>query len=162
MKTLRTRVPILLAGASLLLSGCGEQRDVLAPDVPAAAAVASAAATITNATYAMTLGPDDFPPFFPPEVVDLLSGDWELDFNDPRHYVVRLNGAHVVEGRYTSNPARLVMRDIGGPMSCTVEPQAAQSVYDWALNDGELTLTVVKDLCDGRPFVLTAKPWQQQ
>jgi hypothetical protein len=162
MKFLSTRSPVLLAGVILFVTACGEQRQVLAPDFATSAVVVSAPPGIPHATYAMTLGPDDFPFFFPPEVVGLLSGNWELDLTDPRRYVTRLNGDVVVEGRYTSNGARLVKRDLGGPLACSYEPQLAQGVYDWALNDGELTLTVVKDHCEGRPFVLTVKSWQQQ
>jgi hypothetical protein len=162
MKTRSNRVPMLvLAAASLLLSGCMDQREVVAPEVSVSTAVASAAPSFPNATYAVTLLPEDFPPFFPPEIVELLTGDWELDFTDPRVSVARLNGEVVVESRYTSNPARLVLRDLGGNLAC-VEPGTAQGVYGWSLDDGELSLTVVQDRCDGRPFVLTAKPWTMQ
>jgi hypothetical protein len=110
----------------------------------------------------MTLDPGDFPPFFPPEIVDFLTGNWELDLTDPRSYVTRLNGDVVVEGRYTSNPARLVKRDLSGPLACLDEPREAQGVYDWTLDNDELSLTVVQDHCDGRAFVLTVRPWQKQ
>ncbi len=163
MKSQSNRVPvIMLAGASLFLSGCVEQRGIVAPEISASAAAASAAPSLPHATYAMTLDPGDFPPFFPPEIVDLLTGDWELVLNDPRTYFVRLNGDVVVEGRYTSNPARLVMRDLGGVLACLEEPGMAQAVYAWSLDNDELSLTAVKDRCDGRPFVLTVKPWQKQ
>jgi len=163
MKTLCNRVPvIMLAGASLLLSGCVEQREVVAPEMSVSAAVASAAPRLPNATYAMTLNPGDIPPFFPPEIVDLIVGDYELDLNDPSAYIVRLNGEVVVEGRYTSNPARLVMRDLSGPFACLGEPGIAQGVYGWSLDEDELRLTVVQDHCGGRAFVQTVKPWQKQ
>jgi hypothetical protein len=163
MKTLCNRVPIIsLAGATLLLAACVEQREVVAPEISASVTVASAARSLPHATYTMTLSPDDFPPFFPPEVIDLLTGDWELDLTDPRRYVTRLNGEVVVMGRYTSNPARLVKRDLGGPLACLPEPREAQGVYGWALDDEELSLTVVRDHCDGRAFVLTVKPWEKQ
>jgi hypothetical protein len=163
MNTVCRRVPItILAGLSLLVSGCVEQRDVVAPELSASAAVASAAPRLPNATYAMTLNPGDVPPFFPPEIIDLIVGDYELDLNDPSAYIVRLNGEVVVEGRYTSNPARLVMRDTGGPFACLDEPGMAQGVYAWSLDNEELTLTVVQDHCFGRAFVQTVKPWQKQ
>jgi hypothetical protein len=162
MKTVCPRVPmIILASASLLLSGCVEQRDVVAPELSASAVVVSAAPRLPNATYAMTLAPEDFPLFFPPEIVDLLSGDWELDLTDPRNYLIRLNDDVVVEGRYTSNPARLVMRDLAGPLACPY-PGIAQGVYAWSLDGDELSLAVVQDRCEGRPFVLTVKPWEKQ
>jgi hypothetical protein len=163
MNTVCGRVPmIILAGASLLLSGCVEQRDVVAPELSASAAHASAAPGLPNAIYAMTLGPGDFPHFFPPAVVEVLTGTWELDLTGSRRYTVRLNGDMVVEGRYTSNPARLVMRDLGGVLACLEEPGMAQGVYAWSLDNEELILTVVQDRCEGRPFVLTVKPWQKQ
>jgi hypothetical protein len=162
MNTRSYRVPMLvLAAASLLLSGCMDQREVVGPEVSVSAAVASAAPSLPNTTYTMTLLPEDIPPFFPPEIAELLIGDWELDFTDPRISVARLNGEVVVESRYTSNPARLVLRDLGGPLAC-VEPGTVQGVYGWALDDGELSLTVVQDRCDGRPFILTVKPWTMQ
>jgi hypothetical protein len=161
MKTLYSRIPmIILAGASLLLAACAEQREVVAPELSAFAAVASAAPSLPNATYTMTLGPEDFPPFFPPEIVDLLSGDWELDLTDPRNYLIRLNGAVVVIGRYTANPARLVMHDLDGPLACP--GGLAHAVYAWSLDDDELRLASVQDRCDGRTFVLTTKPWDTQ
>ncbi len=163
MKTRSNRVAMLvLTAASLLLSGCMDQREVVGPEVFVSTAVASAAPSFPNTTYTMTLVPEDFPPFFPAEIVELLTGDWELDFTDPRISVARLNGEVVVESRYTKNPARLVLRDLAGPLACLDEPRFAQGVYGWSLDNGELSLTVVQDRCDGRPFVLTVKPWTMQ
>lgn len=163
MKARSNRVPMfVLAAASLLLSGCIDQREVVGPEVSVSTAVVSAAPSFPNTTYTVTLVAEDFPPFFPPEIVELLVGDWELDFTDPRISYARLNGELVVESRYTKNPARLVLRDIGGPLACLDEPRYAQGVYGWSLDNGELSFTVVQDHCDGRPFVLTAKPWTMQ
>jgi hypothetical protein len=162
MKNPWSRVPILVvAGASLLLPACAEQREVVAPELLPAAS-AAAVPGLPRAIYAMTLTEADFPPFFPPDVVAMLSGDWELDLTDPRSYVTRLNGDVVVVGWYTSNPARVVMRDLGGPLACLEEPGMAQGVYAWSLDDDELILTAVQDRCEGRPFVLTVRPWQRQ
>jgi hypothetical protein len=163
MRTPFDRAPVIvLASASALLAACVEQRETMAPELSPAAVVVAAAPGLPNATYAMTLVPEDFPPLFPPEVIDLLAGDWELDLNDPRTVFVRLNGEIVVVGRYTSNPARLVMRDVGGPLACVDEPGMATGVYEWTLDNGELTLAAVQDRCEGRPFVLTVRPWQMQ
>jgi hypothetical protein len=163
MNSLCSRVPmIILAGASLLLGACAEQREIVAPVLPASAAVAGSAVSLPGATYVMTLGPGDFPPFFPPEIVDLLSGDWQLDLTDPRTYVTRLNGDAVVVGRYTANPARLVMHDQTGPLTCPAESGLAHAVYAWSLDGEELSLASVQDRCEGREFVLTVKPWQKQ
>jgi hypothetical protein len=162
MKNLSIRFPIIvLAGAGLLLSGCAEQRELVAPELTPAMSAAGAP-TLPQAIYAMTLTAAEFPPFFPPGVVEFLSGDWELDFTDPRSSVTRLNGEVVVMGRYTANPARLVMRDTGGDIACLDEPGMAQGVYAWSLVGDQLTLTAVQDRCEGRPFVLTVKPWQKQ
>jgi hypothetical protein len=70
----------------------------------------------------MTLTAADMPPFFPPEVVEILSGTREQDFTDALNYVVRLNGDVMIHGRYTSTPGRLIMRDLGGPLACLHEP----------------------------------------
>jgi hypothetical protein len=162
MKNLSIRFPIiLLAGAGLLLPGCAEQREVVAPELTPAMS-AAATPTLPQAIYGMTLTQADFPPFFPPEVVEFLSGDWELDLTDPRRSVTRLNGEVVVVGRYTANPARLVMHDTGGPIACLGEPGMAQGIYAWSLVGDQLTLTAVLDRCQGRPFVLTVKPWQKE
>jgi len=162
MNTVCRRVPmIILAGASLLLSGCAEQQDVLAPELSASAAIAGAP-NIPNVTYTKTITLEDIPPFVPPEAVPLLVGDYEFDLADPRAYIVRLNGEVVVEGWYSSNPARLVMRDLGGPFACLGEPGLAQSVYGWSLDGDELRLTVVRDPCNPRAFVQTVRPWHKQ
>lgn len=150
---------ISLIGSSLLLAACTEQRAVLDPDFSIAGAGGSAAA-LPSANYAMTLGAGDFPPFFPPEITAMLSGDWELDLNAPRRYQIRLNGAVMVEGRYTPNPARLVLHDEAGPLACPSD--LANAVYAWSINGGELHLSALQDRCDGRGFVLTAKPWAVQ
>jgi len=157
----------ILAAAVLLLiaSACAEDgRSPMAPGAPELLPAMSAAAapSLPQAIYAMTLTEADFPPFFPPEVRDFLRGDWELDFTDPRSSVTRLNGEVVVMGRYTANPARLVMRDTGGAIACLDEPGMAQGIYAWSLVGDQLTLTSVQDRCEGRPFVLTVKPWQKQ
>jgi hypothetical protein len=67
----------------------------------------------------------------------------------------------MVLGRYTANPARLVMTDLEGPLAC-VDPGTATGAYQWALENNELTLTAVHDACGGRHIVLTARPWQKQ
>jgi hypothetical protein len=163
MNTLCSRVPmIILAGASLLLTACAEQREVVAPEISSPVAVARAATSLPHATYAMTLTESDIPPFFPPEIIDLIVGDYELDRNDPRTYFVRLNGEVMVVGRYTANPTQLVMHDLDGPFACLSEPGIAHGVYAWSLENDELDLTAVEDRCYGRAFVQTVKPWQKQ
>jgi hypothetical protein len=148
---------ITLVGSSLLLAACGEQRALLAPEFAVAGATGSAAA-LPSATYAMTLSLDDFPPGVPPEIVGLLSGDWELDFAAGQTYLIRLNGDVMVQGRYTSNPARLVVHDVAGPLACP--GGLAHAVYAWSRNGNTLNLIAVQDRCDGRAFVMMAKPWE--
>jgi hypothetical protein len=165
----RVRMMPAMAVAMLLpLAACADRPAPLAPDDPmlvtnlaGATAAVSAVPRFPNATFTMTLLPQDIPPFVPPEFAELLIGDWEMDFTDPRNSVVRLNGEVVAEGLWIATPARLVTRDVSGDLAC-VGPGFEQGVYGWSLNNGELTLTAVQDRCDGRAFVLTAKPWTMQ
>jgi uncharacterized lipoprotein NlpE involved in copper resistance len=144
-----------LAATTLMLAGCSERQDPMGPAF-------SAAAVLPNAVYTMTLEAADFPGFFPPEVVAMLSGTWELDLTDPHGYTTRLNGNPVVTGTYTKNAARLVKRDVSGVLACLDAPQEAQAVYGWNRQNDVLTLSVIQDHCGGRAFVLTARPWQKQ
>ena len=109
-------------------------------------------------TYATTITESDVPPFFPPEVIEILAGEWQIEFTDGGTYVVSKDGEIVVVGRYTSNQARVVMTDLQGVYACTDVPGVATGVYRWSLENNELTLVAVLDRCDGRPVALTAHP----
>jgi hypothetical protein len=161
-------VPVMAMAMLLPLTACTDEPEPLAPeqatrstDLTDATASVNAASRFPNATFTMTLVAEDIPPFIPPEYADLLIGDWEIDFIAPRYSVARLNGEVVAEGPWVGTPTRLVTRDVAGSLAC-VGPGFEQGVYGWSLDNGELTLTVVQDRCDGRVFVLTAKPWTMQ
>jgi len=161
MNSLWKRISAVTLGSAVLLGvACVDQRDVAGPELSAIVPLFEAAQPLPNAIYTMTLTAADMP-FFPPEVVEILSGTWEQDFTDARNYFVRLNGDVMIHGRYTSTPGRLIMRDQGGPLACLHEPRQAQGVYEWTFANDELVLAVVKDHCAGRPFVLTVLPWQK-
>jgi hypothetical protein len=165
----RVRMMHVMAAVMLLaLGACADRPTPLAPadpmlvpDVAGATAAVSAVARFPNATFTMALLPQDIPPFIPSELADLLIGDWEIDFTDPRHSVARVNGEVAAEGPWIATPARLITRDVSGDLAC-VGPGYEQGVYGWSLDNGELTLTAVQDRCDGRVFILTAKPWTMQ
>lgn len=68
----------------------------------------------------------------------------------------------LVEARYVSNPARLVITGESGPAACSNVQSNITAVYDWTFDGSELTLTVVQDACGPRAVILTAHPWQLQ
>ena len=113
---------------------------------------------LPSGVYATTIIESDVPPFFPPEVIEILVGEWHIEFTENGTYVVTKDGEIVVVGRYTSNQARLIMTDLQGVYSCTDTPGIATGVYSWSLQNNELTLVAVLDRCDGRPVALTTHP----
>ena len=119
-------------------------------------------ANVPPGIYTTTLTEADIPDSFPPEVIPLLVGDWEIEFTGSGSYIVSNDGYPAVVGRYNSNPARIVMTDLQGALSCTDEPGIATSTYRWTLAGNELILTAVHDRCAGRNLVLTAHPLQRQ
>ncbi|HKA21610.1 MAG TPA: hypothetical protein VKN18_25260 [Blastocatellia bacterium] len=106
--------------------------------------------------YATTITASDVPPYFPPEVIEILVGEWRTEFTDGGTYIVTKDGEIVVVGRYNSNQSRLIMTDLQGVYACTDVPGVATGVYRWSLENNELVLVPVNDRCDGRPVVLTA------
>ncbi len=134
---------------------------LVALTAPVPNAVASSA-NLPPGIYATTLTAADIPPEFPPEVVALLVGYWETEFSESGSYIVSKDGSPVVVGRYNSNPARVIMTDLEGPLSCTDAPGIATATYRWTLSGNDLLLTTVNDRCAGRNLVLTAHLLQKQ
>ena len=112
--------------------------------------------------YVTTMSESDIPAEFPPEVVALLVGYWEVEFTESGSFIVHKDGFPVATGRYNSNPARINMKDLEGALACTDAPGIAHATYRWALSNNELLLTTVNDRCAGRNLVLTAHPLQKQ
>lgn len=114
-------------------------------------------------TYTTTITDADYPPGFPEEAK--VPGTWTNEFTADGRLIVThedFDGV-LVEARYVSNPARLVMTDESGPFSClNLNPGWATGVYEWTFNGSELTLTVGQDACFPRAIVLTAHPLQLQ
>jgi len=132
---------------------------VVSPSVPNAMAHS---ANVPTGIYTTTLTEADIPASFPPEFVPILVGVWETEFTESGSYIVSKDGYPAVVGRYNSNPGRIVMTDLQGPLSCTDEPGIATATYRWTLVGDELLLTTVNDRCAGRNLVLTAHPLQRQ
>ena len=132
---------------------------VVSPSVPNAVAHS---ANVPPGIYTTTLTEADIPDSFPPEYIPVLVGNWEIEFTESGSNIVNKDGYPVVVGRYNSNPARIVMTDLQGPLSCTDEPGIATATYRWTFQSNELILTAVKDRCAGRNLVLTAHPFQRQ
>lgn len=126
--------------------------------VSATAAVAAPATQFPSGAYVATITPEQLPPGAPPDLV----GDWVIEFSADGTYSVTKDGLELLVGRYTANPARIVMTDLGGPAACLDQPGIATAVYAWELEGDQLTLTPVRDACDGRHFVLTAGPLTRQ
>jgi hypothetical protein len=124
-------------------------------------AMAGPPAQFPTGTYITTITEADLPPGLPPDVIAVLSGQWQMEFTQAGNHIVTKEGDLAVLGRYTANPARLVFTDLEGPIACSYTG-AATGVYQWAFENNELTLTAVHDACGGRHIVLTAHPWQKQ
>ena len=131
----------------------------VSPSVPNAMARSS---NVPTGIYTTTLTEADIPDSFPPEYIPVLVGDWEIEFTGSGSYIVSKDGYPAVVGRYNSNPARIIMTDLQGPLSCTDEPGIATATYRWTLVGDQLILTAVHDRCAGRNLVLTAHPLQRQ
>lgn len=113
--------------------------------------------------YTTTITDADYPPGFPEE--GKAPGTWTSEFTaDGRVIVTHEAFAGVlVEGRYVSNPARLVVTDESGPFACfNLNPGWATAVYGWSFDGNQLTLTAVRDACFARAIVFTAHPLQLQ
>ena len=131
----------------------------VSPSVPN---VIADSANLPAGIYTTTLTEADIPDSFPPEFIPVLVGVWETEFTESGSYIVSKDGYPAVVGRYNSNPGRIVMTDLQGPLSCTDEPGIATATYRWTLAGDELILTTVNDRCAGRNLVLTAHPLQKQ
>ena len=137
----------LVSAAALLIGTC-----LLVPNADARSG------GLPPGTYSATIVEADIPPGFPPEAIPILVGYWELELTEDGATIVTKDGEFVANGRYESNSARFVIRDLGGPLACTDAPGIATGVYDWSLENNELVLSPVHDGCLGRAAVLTAHP----
>jgi hypothetical protein len=132
---------------------------VVSPSMPN---VMAQSANLPSGIYTTTLTEADIPDSFPPEFIPVLVGVWETEFTESGSYIVSKDGYPAVVGRYNSNPGRIVMTDLQGPLSCTDAPGIATATYRWTLAGDVLVLTTVNDRCAGRNLVLTAHPLQKQ
>jgi hypothetical protein len=130
-------------GASLLLlvgivTACDD--DPTAPDV----------GDFPTGTYAVTFDEDEADD---PAIV----GTWTTTWDPEGGLLVTFEGSAFVEGSFTVDGDRVTITDTAGPGACP-----GPGVYSWSFDDPELTLTEVSDDCEGRPSVLTTKPWEAE
>src|SRR5262245_21803113 len=104
-------IPVLMVTATLLLRGAR-------PD------------GLPLGTYTTLITAQDVPPSFPPEI----AGTWEIEYIEGGNAIVRKDGALVVSGTFTANPARLIIHDQEGLLAC-VDPGTETGVYHWTFQD---------------------------
>lgn len=112
--------------------------------------------------YTATITDADYPPGFPEE--GKAPGTFTNEFTADGLLIVTHEGFEevLVEARYISNPARLVITSETGPFACSNFQSNVKAVYDWTFDGSELTLSVVHDACGPRAVILTAHPWVLQ
>ncbi len=128
-----------------------------APAAPAAPDAPAAPAAITG-DYTVAIALTDIPATMPDSLRQKMAGTWVLALHDGGHYVVTLNGREFVQGPYvvSGNQLTFTAADLG-PEACRTTGS-----YTWQMSDGRLTLTRVRDQCDGRAMVLTTRPLTRQ
>jgi|GEM_PF-1162942 len=88
-------------------------------------------------------------------------GDWEFQFMEDGHYLVKYKGSGVVYSEFTATQDTIVFGKesgvYGGAYSCTYLGYAS-GTYKWSTDGKSLTLTKVDDGCAGRVLILTAHP----
>jgi len=167
MKTKRT-VTLVTIGALIAVSAFGilyGARQVQAKDSLPATLMFTAGADSENVPagiYTTTITAADIPSDFPPEVIPILVGQWQVALTEDGAEVVSKGDDIVVIGTHRSGPSRLVLHDLEGPLACTDAHGIATGVYAWSFQNDELVLSPVNDRCFGRQFVLTAHPLQKQ
>lgn len=124
-----------------------------APMAPAAPDAPAAPAAITG-DYSVTLAAADIPAAMPDSMRQQMIGSWIIALHDGGHFVVTHNGREVVQGPYvvSGNQVTLTAGD-SGPYACRTTGS-----YTWQMSNDRLTLTRVRDQCDGRAMVLTTRP----
>jgi len=113
-------------------------------------------------TYTITMTDADYPPSFPEE--GKAPGTFTNEFTADGRLIVTHESFEgvLVEARYISNPARLVITRESGPFACSNFQSNVTAVYEWTFDGSELTVTPVHDSCEPRRVVLTAHPMQLQ
>ena len=123
--------------------------------------VHSKSADVPPGTYTTTITEADLQ-FFPPEIIALLVGEWQMELTEDGSNLVSKDGEIIAIGRYTSTPFHLVISDLEGPLACTDAPGIATGVYRWSFDNDALTFDAVNDRCIGRQTILMAHAWEMQ
>jgi hypothetical protein len=82
----------------------------------------------------------------------LLNGTWRLALT-PKRFTITRNRQAAIGGSVAISSKRVTFHDLSGPLRCT--GSQAVGTYAWHLRGKTLTLTAVKDPCQGRKAVLT-------
>lgn len=104
--------------------------------------------------YTVTLAAADLPPTMPDSMRQQIVGTWTIAFHGGGHAVVAQNGREVVQAPYAISGDRFTLTaDDTGPYACKSE-----GTYAWQMSSGRLTLTRVRDECEGRVVVVSTRP----
>jgi hypothetical protein len=124
-----------------------------APMTPAAPMPAASPAGITG-EYTVTIAPADMPGEMPDNVKQMMVGAWNIGLHEGNHVLVTQNGREVLSGPYMVSGSQVTFpANDTGSYACRTT-----ATYTWQMSGDQLTLTRVRDTCDGRSRVFTMRP----
>jgi hypothetical protein len=95
------------------------------------------------------------------------AGWYRVEFREDGTYVIAwstlqdLPGEVGVRGQVAVSGNQIEITDVEGFAACSAE-EGPTGLYEWAIVDDQLVLTVVEDTCPGRPYVLSSKPFPKE
>ena len=93
-----------------------------------------------------------------PTEIPPLDGTWRLEIAATGAYKLVREGRALVTGKVVETAKAISFTKEKGTLACT-GPQGGANSYRWSLNGSKLTFAPVKDPCESRRLVLTAKPF---
>lgn len=89
------------------------------------------------------------------------AGEYTITFAEKGQYRVSKGEEVLVEGEYTVKGDQLQVTDKQGPIACKEAGQET-GTYGWKYEAELLTLSKVKDACQGRSGAMTTQPWKRK